>query len=113
MRTRGDDDIRALVLSVDEKSQIKRSIAAAKTPQINRLHGEVGNYLPAAMPEVRVRMSTTRHVLVVRKLLILAAAPREAGDYKCKVVRVDRLGHVDLKPRQQRQACVVLLDERG
>ena len=45
--------------------------------------------------------------------LKLATAPREPGNDGCQVVRVDGLGHVDLKPSQQRQACVVLLDERG
>ena len=45
--------------------------------------------------------------------LKLAAAPREPGNDGCQVVRVDGLWHVDLKPSQQRQVCVVLLDERG
>jgi hypothetical protein len=43
----------------------------------------------------------------------LAAAPREPGNDGCQVVRVDELWHVDLKPSQQRQVCVLLLDERG
>ena len=45
--------------------------------------------------------------------LTLAAAPHEPGNDGCQVVRVDGLWHVDLKPSQQRQVCVVLLDERG
>jgi hypothetical protein len=45
--------------------------------------------------------------------LKLAAVPREPGNDGCQVVRVDGLWHVDLKPSQQRQVCVVLLDEGG
>ena len=41
------------------------------------------------------------------------AAAREPGNDGCQVVRVDGLWHVDLEPSQQRQVCVVLLDERG
>jgi hypothetical protein len=48
-----------------------------------------------------------------RVVLKLAAAPREPGNDGCQVVRIDGLWHVDLKPSQQRQVCVVLLDERG
>lgn len=40
------------------------------------------------------------------------AAPREPGNDRCQVVWVDGLWHVDLEPSQQRQACVVFLDER-
>ena len=38
--------------------------------------------------------------------LKLAPAPRKPGDDGCQVVRVDGLWHVDLKPSQQRQACL-------
>jgi hypothetical protein len=45
--------------------------------------------------------------------LTLATAPRKPGDDGCQVVRVDGFWHVDLKPSQQRQVCLVFLNERG
>jgi hypothetical protein len=43
----------------------------------------------------------------------LAGADGEPGDNGCQVVRIDRLGQVELKPGRQRQVCVVFLDERA
>ena len=60
-----------------------------------------------------VRGSTGRFDQELRIHLTLAGAPREPGNDRSQVVRVDGLGQVDLKPSQQRQVCVVLLDERG
>ena len=43
----------------------------------------------------------------------LAGAPRKFGNDRCQFVGIHGLGHMDLKPRRQRQQCVVLLDKRG
>jgi hypothetical protein len=45
--------------------------------------------------------------------LTLATAPRKPGDDGCQVVWLDGLWHMDLKPSQQRQVCLVFLNERG
>jgi hypothetical protein len=49
----------------------------------------------------------------VANLSPLAGAPRQSGNDRGQFERVDGLGQVDLKASQQRQVCVVLLDERG